>query len=408
VLCALTSVVTQLAQAQAFTVLHTFTGGNDGANPFGSLTLDRAGNIYGTASAGGYKGQACSPAGCGTVYQLKHRGSSWTFTSLYSFRGVSSGNGDGATPYAGVTVGPNGVLYGTTIFGGYGGVGTVFSLQPAARASANALGGWQETVLYRFVAVTNDGNYPAYGNLVLDPGGNFYGTTYQGGSACGDSACGTVFQLTPRQGGGFTESLYDFPGRSGGGNPLAGVILDGAGNLYGTTSNNNYPPVAYELSPSGAGWNETTLYIFPNLSVPQGGVTFDGSGGLFGTTADNFESSGNTVYQLSPSGGQWAYSLLYTFPGSNGQIGPWNGVVRDASGNLYGTTFSGGAYGAGSVFKLTPSAGGWIETDLYDFTGGRDGASPVGGIVLDANGTIYGTTASGGAFLYGVVWEITP
>ena len=318
------------------------------------------------------------------------------------------GNGDGATPYAGVTIGPNGILYGTTLVGGYGGVGTVFSLQPAARASANALGGWVETTLYRFVAGANDGNYPAYGSVVFDPAGNLFGTTYEGGSACGDGACGTVFKLTPRQGGGFTESLYDFPGRSGGGNPLSSVILDTSGNLYGTTSNDNYPPVAYELIPSGTGWNESTLYIFPNLSVPQGGVIFDGLRGLFGTTADNFESSGNTVYQLSPSGGQWTYSLLYTFSGTSGQIGPWNGVVRDAGGNLYGTTFSGGAHGAGSVFKLTPSGSGWTETDLYDFTGGLDGANPVGGLVLDANDNIYGTTAYGGGYLYGLVWEITP
>jgi uncharacterized repeat protein (TIGR03803 family) len=270
------------------------------------------------------------------------------------------------------------------------------------------LGDWAETVIYRFLEGVNDGNYPAYGNVIFDSDGNLYGTTYEGGTACGDGACGTVFKLTPVPSGGFTESTYDFRGRSGGGNPLSGVIMDAAGNLYGTTSNDNYPPVAYELTPSNVGWNETTLYIFSNLSVPMGGVIFDGAGGLFGTTADDFEASGNTIYQLSPSAGQWTYSLLYTFSGSSGQIGPWSGVVRDVNGDLYGTTFTEGTYGDGSVFKLTPASSGWIYTTLHDFTGGDDGANPIGGVALDANGDLYGTTAYGGGNGYGVVWEITP
>jgi uncharacterized repeat protein (TIGR03803 family) len=159
----------------------------------------------------------------------------------------------------------------------------------------------------------------------------------------------------------------------------------------------------YELIPSASGWTEITLYNFSFSDDPRGGVVLGGAGGLFGTTLSG------AVYQLSPSSGPWVYNLLYDFSGNSG---PWSGVVRDANGNLYGTTCGDGAYGEGSVFKLTPSQNGWTETDLHDFTGGSDGACPAGEVVVDAVGNVYGTAASGGngcgASGCGVVWEITP
>jgi uncharacterized repeat protein (TIGR03803 family) len=396
--CSLVAVTVQPAQAQTFTLLHNFTGGADGGVPYGGLNLDQAGNIYGTASAGGHAGNNCTATGCGTVFKLTYRGFGWTFAPLYDFQG----DHDGATPYAGVTIGPNGTLYGTTLLGGDDSAGTVFNLRPPAHATGNVLGGWTEAVLYQFTC-GSDGCNPAYGSIILDPAGNIYGTTYQGGAPCDDGSCGTVFKLTS---GGVVTS-YDFPGRSAGGNPLSGVILDASGNLYGTTSNNNYAPVVYELTPSGSGWTESILHTFPFMQVSQGGVIFGASGDLLGTTLSfNLQNFGNAVYQLSASGGQWTYIPLYTF-GGNANAGPWSGVVQSADGTLYGTTCGEGRYANGSVFKLT-FQGGWTEIDLYDFTGGEDGECPVGGVALDADGNVYGTTAYGGQYGYGVVWEITP
>jgi uncharacterized repeat protein (TIGR03803 family) len=392
--------IAQPLAAQTLHILHTFTGGPDGGTPFDTLTLDRAGNLYGTASAGGNAGPACH-AGCGVVFRMSQRGSGWIFTPLYSFPGDGSGAAP-ATPYSGVTIGSNGTLYGTTLFGGNG-FGTVFNLQPPARATGNVLGGWTDTVLYRFQGGV-DGAYPAYGTPIFDPAGNIYGTTSVGGAICDDGGyCGTMFKLTPA-GGGWTKVSFAFPGGAGGGNPLSGVIRDASGNLYGTTDIGNYDPVVYGLIPSGSGWSEVPLHTFGFATSPRGGVIFDGSGGLFGTTVDG------TVYQLTPSGGQWNYDLLAAFSGTSGS---WSGVTRDASGNLYGTTCGDGAFQLGSIFKLTHTESGWVATDLHDFAGGIDGSCPVGGVVLDAVGNLYGTSSYGagrgcGGSGCGVVWEFTP
>jgi len=392
-------VLSLTTQAQTFAVIHTFTGGADGAAPNGSLTFDRAGNLYGTATGGGHTASNCISGGCGTVFKLTRRNGSWIFSPLYSFQG----NGDAANPFSGVTIAPDGSLYGTTTLGGTFGYGTVYNLRPAPRFSANVLAQWDETVLYEFGG-SGAGGYPGFGSLIFDPAGNIYGTAEIGGVECttdiGD--CGTVFKLTP-SGGGWTLSYYAFPGGADGGNPLSGVVMDAAGNLYGVTDIGNYDPVAYELSPSGSGWIETPLYQFGDDDT-RGGVILDGAGNLYGTTVLD-----GTVYELSPSSGMWNYTLLHTFSGPSG---PWNGVVQDASGNLYGTTCGDGTHGQGSVFKLTRSGGGWTETDLYEFTGGSDGSCPVGGLALDAAGDIFGTASYGGGSGCsggcGVVWEITP
>jgi uncharacterized repeat protein (TIGR03803 family) len=385
-------------QAQTFSVIHHFTGAADGATPYGAVSLDQQGNLYGTASAGGFTGNNCTNTGCGTVFKLTHRGANWIFTPLYSFQG----NSDGITPLAGVTIGPNGSLYGTTNLGGSFGEGTAYNLRPPARFTGNILGGWTNHVIYDFGVTGVDSRQPGLGSVIFDPAGKIYGTTIEGGIFCDDGGtCGTVYTLTP-SGGGWTESYFAFPGGSGGSLPLSGVVRDSAGNLYGTTDIGNNNPVAYQLTPSGQGWTETTLYTFGELSDVRGGVILNGAGGLYGGDLD-----GN-VYQLSPSGGQWTYSLLFNFPGG----GIWGPLVRDVGGNLYGATCSGGSHGNGSVFKLTSSGGGWTATDLYDFTGGSDGTCPVGGIARDASGNLYGTTLYGGsgcgAAGCGVVWEVTP
>jgi uncharacterized repeat protein (TIGR03803 family) len=263
------------------------------------------------------------------------------------------------------------------------------------------------------------------GNLTLDSAGNLYGTTVYGGAnktACNGHGCGTVFKLAPptSKGGSWTETiLYSFTGGDDGANPQAGVILDSVGNLYGTTENGGSLArgTVFELSPGQDGvWAEVVLYTYgmdEGGGIPLGGVVFDGSGNLYCTASTGGPEGGGTVFELSPGlGGSWTYALLYGFDASNGSndgIGPGDGVVFDAAGDLYGTTMQGGNFGFGTVFELTPSAGSWSETILYSFAGGNDGASPMASLVLDAAGNLDGTTfAGGGKGNPGTVFRLTP
>ncbi len=406
--CVLVTIPAPSAQAQTLTVLHNFTGGVDGANPDAGLTMDRAGNLYGTTSGG--------EDDSGSVFKLTHTNGRWTFALLYSF---SSGE-NGYNPYAGVVVGSDGTLYGTTQYGGVHGWGTVFNLKPAPHVSPNLFAPWIESVLYSFQGGT-DGTVP-YGSVTFDQAGNIYGTTTAGGTGCFGVGCGTVYQLTHSGSGGWTESvLYAFSG-SDGLMPLSGVTLDSAGNIYGTTwgggvSGSGYGTV-YELTYSaGSGWAESFLYSFTaeGVNTPYAGLIFDPSGNLYGATAG--EAGG--VFELTPFDGTWTYSLLdgglapgEPNPPPGSACGARGNLVMDGAGNLYGTTFCDGAYGDGSVFKLTPMNGGWTYTTVYSFTGGNDGYWPASNVVIDANGNLYGTTVYGGQYGgyygYGVVWEITP
>jgi uncharacterized repeat protein (TIGR03803 family) len=395
------------AHAQRFNVIHNFTGGADGSSPRAGFTLDAAGNLYGTTYAGG--------VGYGTVYQLKKEASGWLFNSLYSFTGEK----DGAGPFARVNFGPGGVLYGTTRAGGgytncnrydYDGCGTVFSLRPPASACKTVLCPWTETQLYAFMGEP-DGAHPAEGDLNFDQAGNIYGATYQGGNY----GYGSVFELTG-SGNSWSETLlYSFTGGEDGG--YAHAVTLQSGNLYGTaiTGGADGLGTVFELTPSGPPWIETTLYSFtggPDGQEPDYGVIFDGSGNMYGSTIHHGEFGGGTAFELSPSGGGWTLSRLYGFNCSG--YGPEGAFVMDRAGNLYGTTYADGAYCLGSVFKLTPSGDGtWTYTSLHDFVGGSDGLNPLGNLVLDASGNLYGTTSHGGTGQAcssgcGVIFEITP
>ncbi len=386
------------AQAQTLTVLYNFGNGDVGSEPDSGLIMDQAGRLYGTASEGGTQGY-------GTVYRLSRAGSGWTVTPLYSFQGGT----DGANPVASVAFGPNGTLYGTTSEGGNGsngGYGTVFNLRPPAAVCKAVLCPWTETVLYRFSGGSDGwfGEFPlAYADaLVFDRAGNIYGTTPNGG-AYGD---GVVFKLT-QSGGSWTESvLWSFTGADDGANPLSGVIFDSAGNLYGTAEYGGAhgQGVVYELSPSESGWTQTTLYSFGDEDAPNpfGGVTMDAQGNLYGTTGGLF--SEGEAYELTQANGNWTVSRRLIF---SAYEGPFDTPTLDAEGNLYGTIAFAGRGGYGEVFKLTPSGSGWIYTDLGDFDL-ANGGDPVGGVILDANGNLYGTTSFGGEYSNGIVWEITP
>jgi uncharacterized repeat protein (TIGR03803 family) len=406
----LTIALPQAAQAQTFTVLHNFTGGEDGSSPGAGLTIDRNGNLYGTAGRGG-SGQV------GTVFKLTHVHSNWVFTTLYAFQQEhEDGNGPGY-----VIFGPDGSLYGTTGVGGLfacqddHGCGTVFKLTPPASVSACKLAvcAWTETVLHRFSAHP-DGAYPV-DELVFDQTGTIYGVTYSGGNPLceffnGDD-CGVVYTLTTS---GVENVIYTFPGGSRGSYPSAGVTFDQAGNLFGTTSQGGGPSnfgTAFELTPSQGGWVENTIYPFQFGSggqTPYAGLILDQSGNLYGATTTGGVNGGGTVFELAPSHGSWVFSVLYSFTGSGGG-GPSANLVMGQDGSLYGATGGDGLYGVGAVFKLTHTSGGWTYTSLHDFTGGNDGAYPNGPLVFDSNGNVYGTTESGGPYGYdGVVWEITP
>ena len=233
-LAALTNVV----QAQAPTDIYGFSGGANGYYPAAGVTIDRAGNLYGTTTVGG-------AYFCGTVYRLRRSENGWIYSSLFTFDQVT-----GCTPQAGVVFGPDGTLYGTTFGGGANFAGVVYNLRPPATICRTGLCPWTETILHSFTGT--DGENPYTGNLVFDSAGNIYGTTRSGG----EFDAGAVYKLT-RNGNSWTESvLHSFADSNDGRFPWAGVTLDSAGNVYGTTTAGgayDYGTV-YELSPSGSGW----------------------------------------------------------------------------------------------------------------------------------------------------------
>lgn len=404
--------LTQSAQAQTFAVLHNFTGAADGASPMAGVTLDRAGNLYGTASAGGL--------GYGAAFKLAHSGSGWTFNSLYQFQGGA----DGAIPMAALVFGPDGSLYGTTQIGGNNtctyvggetGCGTVFNLKPSPTRSKTVLSPWLESVIYRFTFWT-DGAQPL-SEVIFDPAGNLYGTTFGGGENDAHDGppggggcsyhCGVVYELSPSKGSWTESTLFQFSEDSGA-NPFAGLIFDAAGNLYGITANEGAEGLgaAFKMTPSGSGWTENTLHNFQwaegasCLATPM----MDAAGNLY---AGNQGYSGyygkydGNAFRIGPDGD---FFSLYAFAPDDG---PYAGLTMDAAGNIYGTTPIGGANNYGSVFELTPSGGGWNYTSLHDFSG-LDGCRPQGKVVIDAKGNLYGTASLCGTNGFGTIWEITP
>ena len=401
--------------AQQETTLHSFGNGTDGQSPQAGLIFDAAGNLYGTTLGGGIH---CTPDGCGTVFELSPNGSGgWTKTVLHSF-----GNGtDGQGPDAGLIFDAAGNLYGTTAGGGIYGEGTVFELSPREG------GGWTETVLHSFGNGT-DGARP-YAGLIFDASGNLYGTTYYGGIhiACfGDyGGCGTVFELSPRDGGGWTETvLHSFgnPANEDGQGPYAGLVFDAAGNLYGTTSEGGIhgDGTVFELSPNGSGgWTETMLHSFGNGTdgnYSDATLIFDRAGNLYGTTVYGGIHCApygcGTVFEMSPrQGSGWTETVLHSFgSGTDGQ-NPTAGLIFDAADNLYGTTQAGGIHAYyGTVLEMSPrQGGGWTETVLHSFNNdGTHGAYPIAGVVLDNAGNLYGTTIQGGIHSDGTAFEITP
>ena len=394
----LITVVTPLAPvvAQTFSVIHTFSG-PEGATPFAGLTL-RADGLYGTAFQGGV-----GYSGNGTIYQILHVGPFWGTTPISLF---STG---GANPAARALFGPDGRIYGTTATGGTYSAGVVFNLTPPLTICKTANCFWKENVLYEFQGGA-DGGRPFRGDLTWDAAGNIYGTTIDGGTGNG-----TVYELT-HSGSSWIESvIYRFSSGSDGGSPWNGLVLVNDGDLIGTTQlggSYGYGTI-YELKyVPGVGWTESNPYSFQNGEDgewPIASLLSDKSGNLYGATADGGLLGGGTIFELSPSGDTWTFTTIYSLYGTPGQgCGPLAALAMDSADNLYGTTYCQGAYDSGNVFKLTNTGDGWVYTSLYDFMNEADGGFPSGGVTLDGNGTLYGTASGGGTMGNGTVWMITP
>lgn len=398
-------------------VIYTFAGApNDGSMPLAGLITDGVGNLFGTTAQGGNGGcvEAGATIGCGTVFELSfsQRGSTWKETVLYNFqRGA-----DGETPSGPLVFDSQRNLWGTTAFGGAYGQGTVFELIPG-------LGGqWTKSIVYSFKG-GSDGASPR-GNLIFDRKGNLYSTTVQGGgsNAC-SGGCGTVFELSPSSGGTWTETvLYAFTSGLDGAYPYAGLAMDTAGNLYGTTYQGGVlkapsPCTAtfggcgtvFELRFSAGTWTEHVLhrFQFTDGSRPVSTPAFH-QGVLYGTTSEG-NNYGN-VFQLANSGGKAIVTSILGFDQNNGSF-PQSGLVIDQSGNLFGVTNGGSADLSGNVYELSPPGTGnsWTQTILYSFPSAVDGG-PVGGVLIGGD-IIYGTTSgcqgglcSGG---FGTVFAVT-
>jgi uncharacterized repeat protein (TIGR03803 family) len=327
------------------TVLYSFQGSSvgDGSGPQAGLVFDKKGNLYGTTASGGANGS-------GTVFELTPpavAGGNWTEAVLYSFKGGS----DGANPASGVIFDLT-TLVGTTPVGGSSNFGTVFQLTPPKKKGLP----WTEAILYNFTGRA-DGGKP-YGGLVLKAKA-LYGTTLDGGP----SSQGAVFELAPPAvaGGAWTESIvYGFTGGKDGGKPYAGVIFGKNGVLCGTTGlgGSGYG-VVFELTPkAGSPWTESVLYTFgggPDGAYPRYGVVTDTAGKLYGTTGVGATNSG-VVFALTPTAKKalpWPESVLWTFTGSSDGGDTTAGVILNG-GVLYGTTSLGGLYGKGTVFSVAP------------------------------------------------------
>jgi uncharacterized repeat protein (TIGR03803 family) len=366
------------------TVLHNFNNnGTDGAYPQAGLIVDAAGNLYGTTNSGGTYTY-------GTVFELTPAaGGGYTEKILHNF----TNGADGGNPQSGLILDGAGNLYGTTYVGGAYCCGTVFELTPAGG------GTWNEKVLYSF----GSGNtaYPTSG-LIFDGAGNLYGTTLQGGPAQG----GAVFELSPAGGGTWTErDLHDFGALSSGIFPVGGVVFDGAGNLYGTTSTGGGASNGTVFELTAGSWTMRILHNFTGGNdgdFPLAGLVFNG-GNLYGTTSGN-DSGWGTLYELTPAGGgNWSYQVVHNFGTGNDGSTPYAGLIADSSGNLYGTTLSGGTYGGGTVFRFNAHG----ELVLHSF-GPADGSGPAASLIFDATGNLYGTAEFGGTHGVGMVFQVIP
>jgi uncharacterized repeat protein (TIGR03803 family) len=372
------------AQTYTYSVLAAYNTSALSGSPFSGLISDASGNLYGTTYSGD-----------GSVYELVNHAGAYTGQTLYSFTGST----DGAGPRAGLVMDAAGDLFGVAQGGGASGAGTVYELQ-------NNGGSYSFLLLFTF---NNTNGSSPIGTLAMDQAGNLFGTT-QGG---GPSDDGTVFELANGGGGTYTyELLYAFTGSSDGRLPLAGVVLDANGNLFGTTSQGGAHSggTVYKLANNGNGsYSLQTIYSFNGLygAAPEAGVTLDASGDVFGTATGGDAYHYGMVYELMHSGQVYFEKTLHTFTGTNGDGGlPRASVLVDAHGDIFGTTDAGGSANDGTVYELVNSSGVYTEQILHSFAGGSDGEHPLAGILMDAYGNLYGTFEALGNSVNGGAWML--
>ncbi len=398
------------SSAATYKLLYTFTGYSDGALPEGALIFDAEGNLYGTTAAGG-------AFGGGTIFELSpNSDGSWTRTILYSFNYPT----DGGSPTGARLMDQHGNLYGTAQQSGIQngnctvGCGTVFALVKQGDT-------WKYSILHSFHGMP-DGALPS-GTLVADAAGNLYGTTVSGGAddVCFEG-CGTVFQLSKTSKGWKEQVIHTFTNAFlDGAYPAGTLAIDRAGNLYGSTSIGGLTGygTVFALRNTGTGiWTENILYNFCSQvdcadgNAAAGGVTL-ANGRLVGN-AQNGGGTGfyGSFFDLTPSPKEWNINYFnFDITAGAAPISP----VLYSGGNFYGVTEQGGnqnlacnlIYGDGVVYEVKGNGTNLSETVLYSFSG-SDGCGPVGGLVADKNGNLFGTTMFGGSANDGVVFELTP
>ncbi len=380
-------------------ILADFQGGTDADDPGGGLALGPDGALYGYAQGGG-------TSNYGTIFKLTPSKGGYAESVIYTFTYPK----DGYYPSGRLLLDAHGVIYGTAADGGLGS-GVVFTLTPAAHGYAYA-------IIYGFQQ-SGDGALPV-GGVIMDRSGALYGTTEFGGAW----QAGTVYQLAPAAGGkGYRESLlYSFVGQFGmnavgdGMYPVSGLTADASGALYGTTMQGGGPCVGgdsdgcgavYKLTPAKSGYRESIIYRFASADQsgenPDAAVVLDGKGRLYGTAGVGIHLAG-TVYRLTPSAGGYTEDTLYSFAGLRDGKAPSGSLTLGANGAIFGAATLGGddpactiQGGCGTVFKLTPQANGtYREASLYRFSGGKDGAFPRGPLLLH-NGALIGVTGAGGS-----------
>ena len=329
------------------TILYSFTSGADGGQPYGGVTLDAAGNIYGTTVVGGsYAG--CPEDGCGVVWELTKNGGSYTQSVIHAFQG---GETDGFGPGGPLSFDAQGNLYGMTPGGGANGMGIIFQLSPTPE------GGWVESAIHHFTGGV-DGGAASKARLLIDDNGDLYGVATVGGAF----GVGTVFRLSPQPGGGWSfTTLYSFKGQPDGVFPYAGLVRDAAGAFYGTTyyGGTHDDGTVFKLANVGGVWTETVLHSFGegnDGSYPISALVFGAGGALYGTTSTGGGIGDHgTIFKLTPTAsGGWRESVVHAFSGSDGEL-PYSGLLADPSSNaFFGTTVYGGKDGDGTIFRFSP------------------------------------------------------
>jgi uncharacterized repeat protein (TIGR03803 family) len=408
------------AKAQTETVLYKFgSTPTDGYEPAAPLLIDASGDLFGTTSGGGTAILCPDPSGpnaCGTVFELINSSGSYTESVLYNFIGAPS---DGDEPTTGLIADSSGNLYGTTDYGGSGfcgatSCGTAFELVKSST-------GYTENVIHTFTGF--DGGGFIFAGLIMDSSGNLYGTA----DGAGANGYGNVFELVNSSGSYTEKVLYSFGATAADGwYPVAGLVMDAAGNLFGTTSEDGGPfscglsscGTVFELVNSPTGYTEKVLYTFAESdgANPLAGLIMDSSGNLYGTTSNGGAYGFGTVFELVNSSGSYTERVLHSFGGTPADgVFPVASLLMDGSGNLFGTTKMGGSatlcdgLGCGTAFELVNSSGTYAERVLHSFGQVGDGESPAAALVMDKAGNLYGTTEAGGSSLsLGTVFEINP